>query len=48
MKRKYLDYLLNHIEFEHIELDSLEKFGTKNLEQLSLEKLKQLAYLYNY
>lgn len=46
--QKYLDYLFSHIEYEHIELDSLEMFGTTELLELSLENLRKLAYLYDY
>ncbi len=48
MRAEYLDFLNNHIEFENIELDSFEKFGTTILEKLSNPNLKELAELYNF
>jgi len=48
MRQEYLDYLNSHIEIEHIELDSLDKFGTDNLELLSTEDLETFAYWYDF
>lgn len=48
MRQQYLDYLNSHIEIEHILEDSLEKFGTDNLELLSTEDLENLAYWWDF
>lgn len=48
MRKEYLDYLNSHIEIEHILDDSLENFGTDNLELLSTEDLDTLVHWYGF
>ncbi len=48
MRLEYLEYLNSHIEFEHIELDSFEMFGTTIFEHLATDSLKKLSELYGF
>lgn len=47
-KKIYIDYLYSHIEWEHISMDCLERFGTNKLETLSLNELRRIAEAYDY
>lgn len=41
-------YLYSHIEWEHVSLDAIEKYGTDELSQLSASQLTELSNLYDY
>lgn len=47
-KKRFIDYLYSHIEWEHIVADSYEYYQTEVLENLSLGQLQRLARLYDY
>lgn len=40
----YLDYLLSHIEFEHILLDTIDMFNCKDISLLYYSDLEYLIY----
>lgn len=44
IQQAFKDYLYNHIEWEHIELEA----KTDNLDLLSLERLTELAIKYGF
>ncbi len=44
------DFLYNHIEWEHIEMDLAEQYDVENgdLDELTLAELEELAEKYDY
>lgn len=48
IKKEFIDYLYSHAEWEHISVDSKEKYGTDILENVSLFDLQKLAEQYDY
>ncbi len=48
IKQQYLDFLYSHIEWEHIEQDAEDTYGTSELEALDVEQLRKLSETYGF
>lgn len=48
IRQEYLDFLYSHIEWEHIEQDAEDTYGTSELEALDVDQLQKLSSLYGF